>query len=517
MILRKYGPFAVPLLSGLLLTSCFAPFNMWMVAWICLVPLLWGITIVRSGLASAAMGFATGLVFWLTSIPWITVVMQNYGDLPFPVALLLLLLLAVYLSLYPALLCWILKLSLNRVGSIALFMVPVLWATNELLITFVLTGFPWNLLGYSQVFFLPVIQIADVTGVYGVSFTLVLVNALIAFLFLNEPANRKSFYIPVIASGFVIVFVFVYGFISLSSQPEEMRKFRVALIQDEMTNEERLSADQQALFNYYIDSSREAAAKGIDLVIWGEGALLFLDMVGEGEGMPGGFAEQFVLSLSRDEKFWLLMGSSDYINNYSEIYNTAVTISPENDGLVSGRYAKVHLTPFGEYVPFGFIFGWLDKVVPEISNFKSGDKINTMPLLNGRVGTAICYEIIFPDQVRRFTAESATVLATISNDAWFGKTAANDQHFNMAIMRAVENRRYLLRCAVTGVSGIITPSGAVSSRSETYKRMVIEDEAAMMDGTTAYVMVGDLFGYVCTIAALGWVFWLRFTARKKRV
>lgn len=497
--------------SGLLLSLLYAPFYYWPLGWICIVPFLWAVSAAKTRLAATFLGLTTGLVFRLTSIYWVTIVVMEHGHLEFHFAVVALLCLSTYLSLYPATIAFLLRGPLKRIGPIAFFLAPFIWVSGELILTHLLTGFPWNLLGYSQISFLPAAQIADITGVYGVSFLLVAVNSAIAFAIIKKPRWNAAYLRPLAITGIILVFCLGYGIWKLVDQGEEGEKFKVAVIQDDMENNTRRAAHRDAkaygeLIAYYLDNTRKAARNRADVVVWPEGALLNIDM-----NPPTGVIEREITALVRKEKTWLLLGSNDYFNGGAYLYNGAFSIAPDNEGETAGEYIKVHLTPFGEYVPYQEVLGWVPQVVPEISDFAAGDEIKPIKLRDGKVGVAICYEVIFPDLVRRFTANRATLLATISNDAWFGFSAANDQHFDHAVMRAIENRRYLVRAAATGVSGVIEPSGEVQLRTPIYERTVACGEVAMKKGLTVYAAVGDAFSYLCVLLTLLSLILLRYT------
>lgn len=484
---------------------------MWPLGWVCLAPFLWSVAEAKTRLGATLLGLLHGLAFRLVSIYWIVHVMMEHGHLPFLAALGSLLLLSLYLSLYPATLAFLMRRPLSTLGPVGLFAAPLIWVAGELLLTHLLTGFPWNLLGYSQIGFLPVIQIADLTGVYGVSFLLVTVNAAIAFAVLQKPRRTAAYWSPLAAAVILMILALGYGVLKLGDGVETERLFKVAVVQDDMDNNRRRAAHRDYeqywnLVDYYLGSTADAARNGAQVVVWPEGALLSIDM-----NPPDGAVENSILDAASREKIWMLIGSNDYFNGYENLYNCAFTIAPDNQGGTAGRYTKVHLTPFGEYVPYTEIFGWVPQVVPEISEFQAGEELNPIPLRDGKVGVAICYEVIFPDLVRRFTDNGATLLATISNDAWFGFSAANDQHFNHAVLRAVENRRYLVRCAATGVSGVISPDGSVQLRTRIYEKCIGYGYAAMSSGKTVYAALGDVFSYFCTALALLSLLRVRYT------
>ena len=496
---RRAALAGAAIISGLLSVLLYAPYSVWPLGWLCLAPLLWAIASARTTLGAVFLGLTNGLVFRLLSIPWVTHSMMVHGHMPLPAALGSLLLLSLYLSLYPATLAFLLRSPLRRYGPVALLLAPFLWVSGELLQTYLITGFPWNLLGYSQVGFLHAIQIADVTGVYGVSFLLVAFNAALVFLLLRwREIVKREVWQPLALTAALVLAVFVYGFVKTGDESVDGEPFDFVMLQDDLTNAERprsASREGNELFIDYFGRTIDAARTGADVIIWAEGTMVFLDM-NEESFRPWDY-ELDIYALSRDEDFWLLMGSNDYFEEGAKLHNSAVTVSPFNEDKPSGRYDKVHLTPFGEYVPYQFIFGWVPQMIPEISDFDPGEEIRPIPLRDGLVGVPICYEIIFPDLVRRFVAKGAGLLVTISNDAWFGRSSANDQHFDHGILRAVENRRWMLRCAATGVSGIVAPNGRVLQRTPIYERAEIKGTVAMRTGKTLYAAYGDIFSYVC--------------------
>ncbi|HUX06603.1 MAG TPA: apolipoprotein N-acyltransferase [Acidobacteriota bacterium] len=496
---RRAALAAAAIVTGLLSVVLYAPYGFWPLGWLCLVPLLWAVASARTTLGAVFLGLTSGLVFRLFSIPWVVHTMMVHGSMPLPAAIGTLLLLSLYLSLYPATVAFLLRSPLKRYGPVALLLAPFLWVSGELLQTYLITGFPWSLLGYSQIGFLPAIQIADITGVYGVSFVLVAFNAAVVFLLLRRrEIGRREVWQPLAVVAALVIAVFTYGFVKAGDESADGEPFDFVILQDDLTNAERprsATREGNELFIDYFGRTIDAARTGAEVIIWAEGTMVFLDM-NEDSYKPWDY-ELDIYALARDEGFWLLMGSNDYYEEGAKLHNSAVTVSPFNENKPAGRYDKVHLTPFGEYVPYQFIFGWVPQVIQEISDFDPGDEIRPIPLRDGLVGVPICYEIIFPDLVRRFVAKGAGLLVTISNDAWFGISAANEQHFDHGVLRAVENRRWLLRCAATGVSGIVAPNGRVLQRTPIYERKEIRGTVAMRSGRTLYAAYGDIFSYVC--------------------
>jgi apolipoprotein N-acyltransferase len=509
---RRAALIAAAIISAILSVSLYAPYSFWPLGWVCLAPLLWAWVAARTTLGAVFTGLLYGLIFRLFTIPWVIHTMTVYGHMPFPAAVGSLLLLSIYLALYPATVAFLLRRPLRRYGAAALLLAPFLWVGGELLQTYLLTGFPWTLLGYSQVGFLPAIQIADITGVYGVSFVLALFNAALALLFLKRrEISTRAVWQPLAVAVVVTIVALVYGIIKVGDEGADGEKFSFALLQDDLTNEQRprsATREGNELFLDYMGRTIDAVGAGAQVVIWAEGTMVFLDM-NEESYSPWSY-ELDIYSLARDNGFWLLMGSNDYYEQGTKLHNSAVTVSPFNENRPAGRYDKVHLTPFGEYVPYPWFLGWLPQMIPEISDFTPGEEIKPIPLRDGLVGVPICYEIIFPDLVRRFTAKGAGLLVTISNDAWFGMSAANDQHFDHGILRAVENRRWLLRCAATGVSGVVAPSGRVLQRTKIYEKAVVTGEAAMRSGLTIYAAYGDIFAYACLLFCAAVVIAMRY-------
>jgi apolipoprotein N-acyltransferase len=182
------------------------------------------------------------------------------------------------------------------------------------------------------------------------------------------------------------------------------------------------------------------------------------------------------------------------------------------DGTTAGLYRKMHLVPWGEYVPWRRLLFFVSPLVETIGDFSPGDRAAVLPVGSHWISTAICYEIVYPNLVRQFVRGGSELLTTITNDAWFGATSAPYQHFEQASMRAIEQGRYLVRAANTGISGIVDPYGRVLARSGIYQPSVIVGEARFLTVSTVYSRTGDVFAYACLVATLG----LLVLSRRKR-
>jgi apolipoprotein N-acyltransferase len=178
-------------------------------------------------------------------------------------------------------------------------------------------------------------------------------------------------------------------------------------------------------------------------------------------------------------------------------YNSAFLVG--GDGATAGVYRKMHLVPFGEYVPLQRVFFFAGHLVEAVSDFSAGTEAVLLPVRGHVISTAICYEIVYPDLVRRFVRGGSELLTTITNDAWFGKTSAPYQHFVQASMRAIEEGRYLVRSANTGVSGIVDPYGRVVQQTGLYTQATVVGEARFLSDATVYSRTGDAFAYACVL------------------
>ncbi|MGH8071850.1 MAG: apolipoprotein N-acyltransferase [Candidatus Entotheonellia bacterium] len=451
-------------------------------AFVALVPLLMAIAGTTRWRA-AGLGFVAGLMFWLATIPWVAQTMVRYGGLPWPLASLILLGLVGYLALYTAAFCALLCRCPTRSGALYVILAASLWVALEFLRTYLLTGFPWNLLGYSQHRNLALIQVAAATGVYGVSFLVMAVNAAVARALLSWK-RWPGLFVPLGTAGLLLVGALGYGW--LWPPPEDGKPpMRVALVQGSIDQSVKWEPAWQArTLAIYQDLTVKAARERPQLIVWPEAAVPFL--------LREDPRRAAVEGMARAADAYLLVGAPN--RQAAQPRNTAFLIGP--DGQMVGRYDKRHLVPFGEYVPLRQLLFFVNPLAGgAIGEFAPGHEATVFATPSGRFSVVICYEAIFPEEVRDFFRSGADFLVNITNDAWFGRSAAPVQHLAMAAFRAVENRAYLIRAANTGISAIVAPDGPIVQASELFTPAVLSGAIVPHADASFYTRYGDLFAW----------------------
>jgi len=501
-------------ISGLLLFLSFPKYGDGAVIWLALVPLLYALR--ESNLKSGFItGFITGFIFNIGILYWVGLVVLNYGHLPLAVGLLATLCLAAYLGIYVSLFAGGVVYFRNR-GLSPLIAAPLLWTSLEYVKSHALTGFPWENLAYSQYKYGQIIQIADVTGIYGLTFAILFINALLYDLLINLTEGSDAGRIKRLikdGAGLVICFLFlnIYGIISLADIEANLQKappFEVSLVQGNIDQSVKWHPDyQQKTLNVYGSLSKLFSPPPAGLIIWPETAVPFYFQDGSEKSRE-------VVKVAKGSENWLLFGSPSYRqeNNSLSFYNSAFLLSPA--GVITGRYDKVHLVPYGEYVPLRRYFRFVKKLVEGPGDFRKGDGYYPLAMNNRQVGVLICYEGIFPEYSRRYRNMGVDMLVNITNDAWFGRTSAPYQHLSMTVFRAVENRLYVLRAANTGISAIIEPTGKVIAQTDLFVPTALQGRVRFIDRKTHYMAYGDVFVYICMILLLALFFISRRGAHK---
>jgi len=438
--------------------------------------------------------------------------MVLYGDLQTSVAVLVNGALIAYLALFPAVFALVTRRVVIVHGRPALMAAPFAWVATELGRTHLFTGFPWVLLGYSQTRVLPIAQLASLFGVYGVSMLVAAMSAALAVVAVGTgPAyvgRRLSGAVPRLSGAerfgpLIVVFailvaVAVWG--SRRAAGAEWRRsgeaIRVGLIQGNVDQAEKVDVTRAgAIFQDYLRLTRQAIREGAEFILWPESSTPFLFEEDRA-------AAAQVRTLARQARVPILLGSDQIERGpgglAARYFNSAFLVRP--DGTTGGVYRKMHLVPFGEYVPLKRVFFFAAPLVEAVSDFSAGETPALLPLGDHTISTAICYEVVYPDLVRRFVAGGSEMLTTMTNDAWFGATSAPYQHFEQASMRAIEEGRYMIRSANTGVSGIVDPYGRVLARTAIFQPAVLVGEARFLRTSTFYARHGDILAYASVVA-----------------
>ena len=492
------------IIGGLMLSAAFPKMGASLAAWFGLVPILVALR-GQSSLQAFRTGMIAGLAHYLTLLYWVIFTMRTYGFLPWWQCISLLVLLAAYLSLYPALFALLLTRLCRRPWHL-LPLAPVCWVALEYLRSFMFTGFPWGTLGYSQFNQLKIIQISDMFGVYGVSFLVVLVNAAVYVLLLfaaKKPwretrVSMSSAIAALLLPPLLVGVAWGYGNRRVGAMDAAMaagKSMRVALVQGNIDQARKWDpAFQISTTKKYVDLTLAAAARQPELIVWPETATPFY--FGASPKLT-----RLVTDTVQQAGVHLLVGSpsAQGTADSPSYFNSAFLVAP--DGRTTGRYDKVHLVPFGEYVPLKWLLSFAGKMVAQVGDFSSGGKGRTLAWGKDRsaVGVQICFEIIFPGLTRSLVKNGAGLLVNLTNDAWFGRSAAAYQHFSMAVFRAIENRRSLVRCANTGISGVIDPAGRILTRTALFEDAVVVQAVPEVAERAVYTRLGDIGPLGCLL------------------
>ncbi len=443
------------------------------------------------------LGAVTGLVGNAGLVYWTSNVMVTHGGLSRPVSIGVLLALVGYLAFYFTVFGGLSALACRFGGARAILAAPVLWVGLEFLRNYPWGGFPWCLLGYSQVRVLPVIQLASITGIYGVSLLVVFVNAVVAYV-LTQP-GRRQVWTAVMPTAWLLAGVVGFGLWELS-MPLPEATYPVAAVQGNVLQENKWDPGfAQRNYADHVELSRQASRQGARLVVWPESSTPF-----DFDRTPQ-LAES-IRELARSSGIYLIFGSDD--NEHfgrgegggHRIYNGAKLVTP--DGEVILRYRKIILVPFGEYVPMKELFFFAEKLTEGVSDFSPGREVMVADVEEGRLGLFICYEAVYPGLVRRFVRGGAQLLVNITNDGWFGRSSGPYQHLDMATARAVETRRYLVRAANTGISAIVDPYGRVLKQSDLFVKEVVSGRVGFRNDETLFVRYGNLVAQACAVATV---------------
>ncbi len=500
--------------SGLLLPLCFPKFDLGLLAWIVLIPLHLALD-QCSRQRAFWVGWLSGLVGFTGIMAWVVTAMTTYGKVPEPVSYAILLLLTTYLGLYIGLYSLAVVWLRELIPRYGIFFAPCFWVALELFRTHLLSGLPWCLLGYSQYRELDLIQVADHTGVYGISFLIVLVNVAFAELFLWIMPFFRGFH-PVklpwellTTAAVCMLLSWFYSTAVLSDRDlkPSTPSIIVGVVQPNIDQAVKWDASFRDETMRRFDHLTAQLGTSTDLVAWPEAATPFI-FEREKE-----YQLQLIAWAERAQAP-ILLGSPAlrfYPDRRPYLLNSAYLLG--RDGTVLGRYDKHHLVPFGEYIPLkSSLLFFLDKLVEGIGDFEAGpgpttlsfspkswNTVRTTGTRSVKFGVAICYEVIFPDLVRQFAANGAEFLVTITNDGWFGPSSAPAQHFAMVVFRSVENHLAFARAANTGISGFVDPYGQIIEATALFTEQASYATIPTRQARTFYSYYGDVFAHACVI------------------
>jgi apolipoprotein N-acyltransferase len=518
-------PIVIPLISHseILSCGCLEP-----LALVGLIPLLYRLR-EASPKRAFGLGILGGACYFLLSLYWLDVAMTTFGHMPRYMSFPVLFLLVGFLSLFWGVAFWAAVRVRKHCGLGFWITLPCLWVALEFLRNYVLTGFPWASLGHTQARTLWLAQLASLGGVYLVAFVVVLSNTVLESLWSwwrqKAPLPRYGLIIWAGLLGLATIYSAVR--LSGSPAPEDAKKIRAAVVQGNLDEKVNMRgwAGQAFVFVRMLAETKKAEAQGAELVVWPEGTL------------PGSIhpkIESFERSAARAElprKAELIIGgvTRGLKDKKTVLTNSAFLTGP--DLRIHARYDKRHLVPFGEYVPLESILPYEWFVPAGVAFFSPGPDHRPVEASAGKLGLLICYEAIFPEIARETANHGAQLLVNITNDSWYGFSSAPYQHLAIARMRAIETGRYLLRAANTGVSAVIDPRGRVlgtiplglvpTTRDRAHPSELIPSgqltrSVALLDGRTVYLVTGDLFAWLCVLAAVGLLVWSFLSARKQK-
>ncbi len=500
-------------------------------AWIALVPLLMVSRSAASPANAAWLGLGCGMIFYSLSLSWINIVLGTFGHLDWWLSGTALLLLALYMSIYLAIFSAGCRWAAQRL-PLPLF-APILWIGLDSIRARLFSGFPWLDLGYSQFQINPILQTADLFGHHTVTFLIVMVNGLLATMFIllakqqQAPIQRRTIVTAIMPAIILLTAAFWYGTLrqqQVSALYKQAESITVTVAQGNIPQDQKWSANfQQETVNRYLNLSEKALAdkNPPSLLIWPETALPFYPM-------ESPYFVELVDQLVSKRHTNLLFGAPHrqrpIPNSPPQYYNSAFLVIPADRpvsgmqlplvdspplGHIQGRYDKQHLVPFGEYIPMRTILPFLAPVVETIGDFTPGLATGPISCENARIGVLICFESIFPELARNHVANGANLLVNITNDAWFGRSNAPWQHLSMATFRAVENRRSLARAANSGISGCLDPLGQWAQLSNLFTADQITARLPLLSTETFFNRFGHHFGSFCLWALLPCAVWIR--------
>ena len=477
----------LPVVTALLFSVSFAPFHPFLRFFIffAFIPYLFAILHCKKRvfLTGFAFGFLSnaGILWWISAM-----IVEDVSKILITSGVVILIL---YLSVYWGLVA--LLISRIKKVSIAIFAFPFFWVSLEFMRSLTSQlGFPWGAVGYSLSNIPSMIQLASITGLSGISFSIIFYNSLIYW-----SISQKRWKRCIGGLSIFLLLLIVHaasGNLVLSSGKKE-ETVKVSLIQANILPEIKRESEVDERISVLRSMTLDAALRGSDIIVWSETSI------------PCYYRENSdcikrIKDIVKESAIPVIAGAPEYKRKERHIYNSAFLIS--GDGKTIGRYRKIYLVPFGEHLPFDNTFPSLKKIHLGQGNFSSGKELTVLSQGKFRFSVLICFESIFPRLVRKFVNNGAELLVNITEDSWFGRTSGPYQHAEMAIIRAVENRVSVARCGNSGISMLVDPYGRVLKMSRIFERTIIEGEIPLRKGTSFYTTYGDLFAWLIVAVSI---------------
>jgi apolipoprotein N-acyltransferase len=513
------------LLSGVLQILVFPIPNLFFLCWIAFLPLLYALLRGRGGEGELldsegrslrpftlwqgfVVAWISGIVWYIGTCYWIYPVMHGYGNLTAPLAGLVMagycLIMGMHHGVWGMLIVLLARRS-NLGNRRPLLLAPFLWTALEFFRDRVI-GVPWEPLGNAQVDNIPFAQIAQLTGVYGLSFAIMLVNAAFTSGLLLFGRRRKNLLISATAAAIALQIGVFARFAPSVSTKQAVLVQQNAPIMNEWTPQQydQLIAE---LAQLSVQAQPKNPPGNPGLIVWNESPAPFIASDTK--------FRAWLTTIAKSANSYVIAGSIAFAESkdaqgHPQIFNSAVVVDPQ--GNVIGRYDKIHLVPFGEYVPFKDLLFFASKLTREVGDFARGTERKVFDLNGTKVGVVICYESVFPDEVREFAANGAQVFVNISDDGWYGESSAPWQHLQMTRMRAIENHRWILLSTNNGITTSIDPMGRVVTKAPRNIRTTLIAPFSPQSDTTFYSAYGDIFAWICVVISLIAIF-IRFRIR----
>ncbi len=476
------------------------PFYSGFLAWVSFIPFLYAIRSLEPRRAFLA-GLSGGVFYFGIVLYWLDIAMTVFGNMPQYLAIPVLFILVFYCALYWGFWAYISVYIFRNVGIDISIIAPFVFVALEYLRNYLLSGFPWGNIAYSQYKNLLFIQISAIGGIYLVQYVILSINAVLEswvrhFLLRNERRPlRYSFFLL----G-MLIFVYFYGILRANNVNEaavNSPKLKISMLQGNIDQGIKKKSQQYrgSILSNYLDLLKKAEGDAPELVIWPEAAYP-LSLPDEMQS----FSQPDPMLGPDKFPFAQIIGVSTYYyeNGRRFLHNGAFVFDSELN--IVAKYYKSHLVPFGEYVPLGIP---VEKFVSGIGTYIPGEEVKPAEVIfNGKTiksGILICYEGIFPEISREHSSKGANLLVNLTNDAWYGISSAPYQHLSMYVFRAVENGKYLARVANTGITAIINPYGRILSETSIFERAHLSGEVSLIEEKTIYTRIGDLFAILVTL------------------